>query len=110
MKITFQLVFDWETPTRYNKYGRPKTMRELMYFFIEHHCQYKHGRRDTTQPFKFIIDSRFSSLDVLRKMDEHGFYALMTCSSRMKPQQLLKWMSKDLPIRSWRVVYHHHKP
>ena len=45
-------------------------MRELMYFFIEHHCQYKHDRRDTTQPFKFFIDSRFSSLDVLRKMDE----------------------------------------
>ena len=40
-------------------------------------------------------------------MNEHGFYALMACSSRMKPQQLLKWMAKDLPIRSWRVVYHH---
>ena len=40
----FPTCLRWETPTRYNKYGRPKTMRELMYFFIEHHCQYKPGR------------------------------------------------------------------
>ena len=95
----------WETPTRYNKFGRPKKMKQLIFLFLKHYATYVKDRRNQTQPFIFYLDSRFTSMDVLKKMHEYGFYGVMACRSNMAPLHLMRWLDKEIPLRSWRVIY-----
>ena len=41
----------WEKPTYSNKFGRGKTMKNLIFRFVTHFTKYKNSKRDTIQPF-----------------------------------------------------------
>ena len=81
-------------------------MFSIVVQMMKHFRLYSERLYGINQPFHFYLDSRFSSLQLMKKMNKYGFYYVMTCSSNMKPRKLMTQLKKNLPYRHWRLVHH----
>ena len=56
-------------------------------------CNNRKGR--VNHPFRFFLDSRFSSLNLMNLMKKFQFQYVMSCSSLMKPKEMMDLLKKD---------------
>jgi hypothetical protein len=101
----FMLRILWEKAHSDQKYARPEKMKALVLKFVEEFDVFTKADGETRQPFVFYLDARFSSIDLMKELDEMGYKAVMSVSSKAKPQPLWSFMKEDLEKRQWRTIY-----
>ena len=87
-----------EKPTYDDKYKDIYKTNRVVNKFIDHFMTYgKRNNRNNQvgQPFIFYMDSRFSKLNIMKKMKEKGFYYVMSCSSNMNAKTLVEMSQKE---------------
>ena len=77
----------------------------IILMFAEEFEQYVKRDGKTIQPFVLYLDARFSSIDLMRRLNEKGLKAVMSLSSGAKPKSLWPFMKEGLEKREWRTLY-----
>jgi len=101
----FMMHILWDKPHIDQKYARPKEMKALVLKFAEFLERYKDDWTGRIPPFHLYLDSRFSSLELMKDLKQMGLYATMSLSVSASPQGLYNWLRTDLQKREWRVIY-----
>ncbi len=78
-----------------------KKKLEQMKLFIDY---FKNRYPDNSQPFSFYIDARWSSFELMNYLAEQGFYAVLSCSSKIRPQKLMRSIRTGLEVGEWNIV------
>ena len=77
-------------------------MADLIMMFAEEFEQYVKRDGKTIQPFVFYLDARFSSIDLMRRLNKK---ARQSCSSSgAKPKSLWPFMKEGSEMREWRTL------
>ena len=90
----------WDKAHMNEKYTRPKEMRECVMkavgdFYVSANSDPAVG----AQPYIFYLDSRFSSINVLKRLSMMGYYGVMSCGSTMAPKFLGQFVSGQMKKR-----------
>ena len=88
----FMMHILWDKPHIDQKYARPKEMKALVLKFAEFLERYKDDWTGRIPPFHLYLDSRFSSLELMKDLKQMGLYATMSLSVSASPQGLYNWL------------------
>ena len=94
----------WGKATFHNKFKQKGRIYKLAETIVNHHTSYGNRKEPTKQPFYFYLDSRFSSLKLMKLMNFHNFNFVMSCSSIMKPKTMMDHLKINTPLRHWRII------
>ena len=97
-------VLQWGKPTNGDKFGNKGRMFYLAKTIAKHYTRYKSHNGMGNQPFRFYLDSRFSSIKLMQYINQQNFEFVMSCSSNMKPKAMMTFLKVDTPLRHWRIV------
>ena len=95
---------EWGKPTFKDKFKQKGRTYEIVKTLINHYSSFSGCNKTLSQPFHFFFDSRFSSLKLMKLINEKNYFFLSSCSSIMKPKAMMDELKIGTPLRHWKIV------